>query len=145
MSQPSRESVSVTERMILCAGPKSKPSTVLSPSTIGLGTTNVSNPRTMLDMRHRLCYMENNLAHRGRLSRGHFRKTELRCGARARMNAIRPRAALGHRSTGTRTGPRGVRLTAAYGERQNQWRKPKRRRRAKHLSLCLSRETRFWG
>ena len=31
------------------------------------------------------------------------------CGARARMNAIRTRAALGHRSAGTTTGLRGAR------------------------------------
>jgi hypothetical protein len=38
------------------------------------------------------------LAHQGRLSRGHFRKTKAGCGARARIDAIRSRAALGHRS-----------------------------------------------
>ena len=32
-----------------------------------------------------------------------------------RMNAIRSRAALGHRSTGTKTGLRGARLTDASG------------------------------
>ena len=47
----------------------------------------------------------------GRLSRGHFRKTEAGCGARARMNAIRSRAALGHRSAGKKTGPHGACLT----------------------------------
>ena len=51
------------------------------------------------------------LAHQGRLSRGHFRKTKAGCGARARIDAIRSRAALGHRSAGKRTGPHGACLT----------------------------------
>ena len=40
-------------------------------------------------------------------------KRRSECGARARMIAIRTRAALGHRSTGTKTGLRGARLTDA--------------------------------
>jgi hypothetical protein len=49
------------------------------------------------------------------LTKGAFREGTFgrrsECGARARMNAIRSRAALGHRSTGKRTGLRGARLT----------------------------------
>jgi hypothetical protein len=51
------------------------------------------------------------------------------CGARARIYAIRSRAALGHRSAGKRTGPHGACLTQGIcGER------------AKHLLRCVLRK-----
>jgi hypothetical protein len=58
------------------------------------------------------------LAHQGRLSQGHFRKTKAGCGARARIDAIRSRAALGHRSAGKKTSSHGACLTQGVcGER----------------------------
>ena len=72
------------------------------------------------------------------LTKGAFREalseSGAGCGARARMNAIRSRAALGHRSAGKRTGPHGACLTQGVVRRMGKT----------PGAPCLE-ETRFWG
>src|SRR6516225_2561234 len=70
----------------------------------------------------------------GAFREGTFGRDGAECGARARMNAIRSRAALGHRSAGKKTGPHGACLTQGVMRRAGKT----------PCAPCLE-ETRFWS